>query len=94
VVHGFHWLADLEAAGPREQAWPVAERILRLAAGQSQGASRPGKGPAWSVDNAGNRLLNWLVHAPLILSGRTRRSARSAGGDGETPAGWTAMWPG
>jgi hypothetical protein len=28
MVHGFHWLADLEAAGPREQVSPVAERIL------------------------------------------------------------------
>ena len=31
--------------------------------------SKPGKVPAWSIDNAGNRLLNWLVHSPLLLSG-------------------------
>jgi uncharacterized heparinase superfamily protein len=30
---------------------------------------RAGKGPAWSVANAGTRELNWLIHAPLILSG-------------------------
>ena len=30
---------------------------------------KPGKGPAWSLANAGTRELNWLVHAPLILSG-------------------------
>ena len=29
----------------------------------------PGKGAAWQVGNAGHRLLNWLVFAPLILSG-------------------------
>jgi uncharacterized heparinase superfamily protein len=30
---------------------------------------RPGKGAAWRVGHAGHRLLGWLVHAPLILSG-------------------------
>ncbi|MFN5781322.1 MAG: heparinase, partial [Novosphingobium sp.] len=33
---------------------------------------RPGKGPAWTVANAGTRELNWLVHAPLILSGNDK----------------------
>lgn len=69
VVHGFHWLADLDGCATREQAAPVAERIMAswlVANGKIP--SRPGKGPAWSVDNAGSRLLNWLVHAPLILS--------------------------
>lgn len=70
VVHSFAWLADLEACAPREQGAPVAERILAawLNANPKMPA-RPGKGPAWSVANAGARELNWLVHAPLILSG-------------------------
>jgi len=70
MVHGFGWLADLDASAPREQGAPIAERILAgwLAANASP-PSRPGKGPAWSVANTGARLLNWLVHAPLILSG-------------------------
>jgi uncharacterized heparinase superfamily protein len=69
VVHGFHWLADLEAAGPRELVSSVAERILAgwLVANPTP-PGKPGKGPAWSVENAGSRLLNWLVHAPLVLS--------------------------
>ena len=69
VVHGFHWLADIEAAGPRELVSPVAERILAgwLSANPTP-PGKPGKGPAWSVGNAGSRLLNWLVHAPLVLS--------------------------
>ena len=69
VVHGFHWLADLEACAPREQAAPVAERIMAgWLAANSKLPARPGKGAAWSVDYTGARLLNWLVHAPLILS--------------------------
>lgn len=73
VVHSFSWLADLESAAPREQVAPVAERVLAswLAANPSP-PSRPGKGPAWTVSNAGTRALNWLVHAPLILSGNDK----------------------
>ena len=70
TVHSFAWLADLEASAPREQVAPVAERIL---AGWLQAnphpPAKPGKGAAWAVGNTGTRLLNWLVHAPLILSG-------------------------
>lgn len=73
VVHGFSWLADLEASAPREQAAPVAERILaHWLAANAKVPSRPGKGPGWSVGNAGMRVLNWLVHAPLILSGNDK----------------------
>ncbi len=70
MVHGFNWLADLEASAPREQVVPVAERIMAawLAANEHPPV-KPGQGAAWSVANAGQRLLGWLVHAPLILSG-------------------------
>ncbi|MBS0255772.1 MAG: heparinase II/III family protein [Proteobacteria bacterium] len=86
VVHGFHWLADLEAAAPREAAAPVAERILAqwLAANPAPPA-RAGKGPAWGIANTGHRLLHWLVHAPLILSGTDKaQRARTLGAIAET----------
>lgn len=85
VVHGFSWLADLAASAPREDCVPTAERIMSawLAANGpptkgspkkgppiSRAAAGNGKGPAWNVENAGHRLLNWLVYAPLILSGQ------------------------
>jgi len=74
AVHSFSWLADLEASAPREQAAPVAERILGAwLQANPKAPSRPGKGPAWTVANAGHRELNWLVHAPLILSGIDRK---------------------
>lgn len=70
TVHSFSWLTDLEASAPREAVAPVAERVLSAwLAANPKPPSRPGKGPAWSLANAGTRELNWLVHAPLILSG-------------------------
>lgn len=70
VVHSFSWLTDLEACAPREQGAPVAERILNAwLQANPKPPARPGKGPAWTVGHTGARLMNWLVHAPLILSG-------------------------
>ena len=83
-VHSFAWLADLEAAAPREQCVPVAERIFGawLTANPKE-PKKPGKAGLWTVDSAGTRLLSWLVHAPLILSGdkafRTRAMAAITG---------------
>jgi uncharacterized heparinase superfamily protein len=89
VVHGFHWLADLEAAAPREQVAPCGERILAAwLAANGQMPSRPGKGPAWSVDNAGNRVLNWLLHAPILLSGQDKALRSTA----LTAIAETARW--
>ena len=89
TVHGFTWLADLEGSAPREQGAPIAERILAgwLAANASP-PSRPGKGPAWSVGNTGTRLLNWLVHAPLVLSGVDKGLRRRMLGVIEQTARW------
>ncbi|TMM48292.1 heparinase II/III family protein [Qipengyuania marisflavi] len=66
AVHSFTWLRDLSSCAPREQCTAVAERLL---AGWLAAIPEPAKGPAWSVEHAGLRLLTWLVHAPLILSG-------------------------
>lgn len=74
VVHSFAWLSDVEACAPREQGAPVAERVLAAwLDANPKPPSKPGKGPAWSLANAGARQLNWLVHAPLILSGGDKR---------------------
>lgn len=89
VVHSFSWLADLEACAPREQAAPVAERIISAwLSANAKIPSRPGKGPAWTLANAGARELNWLVHAPLILSG-TDKALRARV---LTALGETARW--
>lgn len=73
TVHGFTWLRDLEASAPRAQCTHTAERVL---AAWLDANPLPGKGAAWKVGNAGHRLLGWLVHAPLLLSG-TDKALRS-----------------
>ncbi len=89
MVQTFAWLADLEACGPREQVAPVAERILSawLAANPKLPA-RPGKGAAWSISSAGCRLLNWLIHAPLLLSGNDKDFRARALGEIAGTARW------
>lgn len=66
IVHGFGWLRDLAASAPREQCVATAERVLRA---WLDANPAPGKGPAWEIEHVGNRLRNWIVFAPLILSG-------------------------
>jgi uncharacterized heparinase superfamily protein len=66
MVHGFGWLRDLEACAPRAQCTHTAERVL---AAWLEANPHPAKGAAWKVGHAGHRLLGWLVHAPLLLSG-------------------------
>ncbi len=69
VVHSFSWLDDLDVAGSRDQVTPVAARLLTAWLDANPKApARPGKRPAWLVANAGTRVLNWLVHAPLMFA--------------------------
>lgn len=69
VVQGFTWLRDLATSGAPPQCRQVGERLL-----VSWFDANPviGKGPAWKVENVGLRLLAWLVHAPLLISGGDR----------------------
>jgi uncharacterized heparinase superfamily protein len=72
-VHGFTWLADLEASASREHGAPVAEGVLGAWLNANpQPPSKPGKLGVWSVSSTGTRVLSWLVHAPLLLSGNLR----------------------
>jgi uncharacterized heparinase superfamily protein len=69
VVHSFSWLADLAASAPRADGSAVAERITTQ---WLHAHGEPGKGPAWSAEYAGLRLVAWLVHAPLVLAGNDK----------------------
>lgn len=67
MIHGFAWLRDLCAAGQREQCVETAEQIAKLWLNANPG---PGKCAAWYADYVSMRLMAWLVHAPLLLSGK------------------------
>lgn len=89
VVHGFTWLADLDACATRELAAPVAERILSAWLNANpKPPARPGKGPAWAIGNTGTRLLNWIVYAPLVLSGIDKKLRTRTLGAIEETARW------
>lgn len=64
-LHGFGWLRDLDTAGTRAVAVPVAESIMRkwLAVHGDTVSD-----PAWHYDLCARRILLWSAHAPLILS--------------------------
>ncbi|MEE4337926.1 heparinase II/III family protein [Erythrobacter sp.] len=66
AIHSFSWLADLAASAPRADCVPVAERIAKA---WLDAHRTPARGTPWEVELAGLRLMAWLVHAPLVLSG-------------------------
>ncbi|KLI65216.1 heparinase [Aurantiacibacter marinus] len=85
TVHGFTWLRDLQACAPREQCTQVAERVVTS---WLKVNPKPAKGPAWKVEHAGLRLLGWLVHAPLIMSGKDKALRQDVIASLEETARW------
>lgn len=69
MVHSFSWLNDLAASAPRADCVGIAERITSR---WLDAHPKPAKSPAWSVENAGLRLMAWIVHAPLVLAGHDK----------------------
>lgn len=70
ALQGFAWLDDLAAVGDatarsRAQDWTF-EWIARFGAG---------RGPGWSPDLTGRRLIRWINHALVLLNGRDRSQA-------------------
>jgi uncharacterized heparinase superfamily protein len=63
-AHGFLWLDDLAAVGDpaarqRAQGW-TWDWIARFGRG---------RGPGWTPDLTGRRVLRWINHAPFLLAG-------------------------
>ena len=65
MIHGFHWMRDLSACAPAAQCAASARQLFN---GWLEANALDRKGPAWSVENTGHRLLNWLIHAPVVLA--------------------------
>ena len=70
-THGFAWLDDLAAVGDpnarvcaQRWLWHWIERY-----GQ-------GRGPGWTPDLAGRRLIRWINHALFLLRGQERDKSR------------------
>lgn len=69
-LQGFAWLDDLAAVGDhaarsRMQGW-TWDWIDRYGTG---------RGPGWTPDLTGRRLIRWINHALLLLAGRNREQA-------------------
>ncbi len=89
TLHGFHWFADLEAGAPREQVTGIAERLfVQWLDAHPKPPRRPARDGAWTIANTGWRLLNWLVHTPLILSHNDRAARARAFAAMEQTARW------
>lgn len=70
ALHGCTWLDDLAALGDgaareRAQEW-VFGWISRYGGG---------RGPGWTPDLTGRRLIRWINHAIFLLNGRDRAAA-------------------
>ncbi|PWE29395.1 heparinase [Maritimibacter sp. 55A14] len=71
ALHGFTWLDDLAAVGDSAarqlaQDW-LREWIARFGAG---------RGPGWTPDTTGRRIIRWINHAVMLLGAQPRdRSA-------------------
>jgi len=68
--HGFAWLDDLAAVGDAAarqyaQDWTFGW-ILRFGRG---------RGPGWTPDLTGRRLIRWINHALLLLNGQERKTS-------------------
>ncbi len=63
-AHSFHWLQDLAQTKDQAKARDAAETIIGwwLPVGESWDKE------IWDAETLARRLINWLSHAPLILS--------------------------
>jgi uncharacterized heparinase superfamily protein len=63
-LHGFSWLRDLAAAHDGTAGASYSERLIKL---WLQDVTRTPP-VAWRPDVVGLRLINWISHAPMLLS--------------------------
>lgn len=66
-AHGFGWLDDLAAAGDAH-----ARACAQAWLWQWIGRYGKGRGPGWTPDLTGRRLIRWINHAVFLLHGQER----------------------
>ncbi|MEO0378927.1 MAG: heparinase II/III family protein [Pseudomonadota bacterium] len=64
-LHGFAWLDDLAAVGDTPARTAAQEWLWRWIKDFGRG-----KGPGWSPDLTGRRLIRWINHALFVLRGQ------------------------
>lgn len=69
-LHGFLWLDDLAALGT-----PEARERARVWLWAWIARYGTGKGPGWTPDLTGRRLIRWINHALFLLQARDRDAA-------------------
>ncbi|WP_237487463.1 heparinase II/III family protein [Parapontixanthobacter aurantiacus] len=85
AIHGFTWLRDLSSSAPCEQCAAPAQRVLKAWLDANREHT---KGTAWTVENAGRRLTNWLVFAHILLTGANERERDRLLAEMERTARW------
>ncbi|MBK1634291.1 heparinase II/III family protein [Rhodovulum adriaticum] len=72
ALHGFTWLDDLAAAGDGAARRCAQDWTLGWIARYGRG-----RGPGWTPDLTGRRLIRWVHHALLLLNGLDGEGARA-----------------
>ena len=67
AAHGFTWLDDLAAAGDARARATAQDWVFGWIAAYGRG-----KGPGWTPDLTGRRVIRWTNHALMLLSGREK----------------------
>ncbi|WP_323040265.1 heparinase II/III family protein [Gemmobacter sp.] len=67
AAHGFTWLDDLAAAGDLAARTRAQDWVFQWIAAYGRG-----KGPGWTPDLTGRRVIRWINHALMLLSGKDK----------------------
>ena len=67
ALHGFAWLDDLAAVGDEKARARAQDWVYGWIARYDKG-----RGPGWTPDLTGRRLIRWINHAVFLLRGRDK----------------------
>ncbi len=72
AAHGFAWMDDLAAAGDLAARATAQTWVFGWIA-----AHGTGKGPGWTPDLTGRRVIRWVNHALMLLGGRDKAASQA-----------------